>query len=442
MRRADGWSGPWAPGPPWARRRLQPHGRHGGGPPVAVISAILFHVLGARDLAADGLVHRPMDALTYTLLLIGPLALFWRGRFPVAVFAVAATASIAFATQAQPRWTYAVAPAIALFGLARQGRRAAAVLAAVSGFGAYLLVMLVLSGPVPVLDLPAGARPDLRQIVLGGLALVAMVLLGAGSRVYANQLAEIAKARAEQERVRQEQQKRQASEERLRIARELHDVLGHHLSLINVQAGVGLHLMDARPEQAREALAAIKTASSEALREVRSVLGVLRTEGEEAPRQPALGLGMLSELTADAGIPVRTTITGEPRELPAEVDRAAYRIVQEALTNVRRHAPAGSAVGATGGGAEPGTEVSVNYLPAALHLSIRNAGPPPDPGRPVGEPGSGIIGMRARAETLGGTLAAGRPPTGGFLVSVVLPLPPQSPRAREEPHTQGPEETT
>jgi signal transduction histidine kinase len=197
--------------------------------------------------------------------------------------------------------------------------------------------------------------------------------------------------------------------ERLRIARELHDVLGHHLSLINVQAGVGLHLMDNRPEQAREALAAIKTASSEALREVRAVLGVLRPEEEAAPRQPAPGLGRLTDLTADAGLPVTTTTVGERRELPAEVDRAAYRIVQEALTNVRRHAAPGSAA-----------TVSVTYAVNEIRLSIRNDGPaakdPPD-----GDGGSGIAGMRARAASLGGTLAAGPPPEGGYLVSAVLP---------------------
>jgi signal transduction histidine kinase len=223
-------------------------------------------------------------------------------------------------------------------------------------------------------------------------------------------MAEMMKVRAERARAKEEQERRQASEERLRIARELHDVLGHHLSLINVQAGVGLHLMDSRPEQAREALSAIKTASSEALREVRAVLDVMRAEGEAAPRQPSVGLSRLDELTADAGLPITTKVTGASRALPPEVDRAAYRIVQEALTNVRKHAGPGATA-----------SIAVDYLPTALHLAIRNEGAFVDSGAPSAE-GTGIGGMRERAQSLGGSVEAG-PVEGGFLVSVLLPTP-------------------
>jgi signal transduction histidine kinase len=274
--------------------------------------------------------------------------------------------------------------------------------------------------------------------VLTAAGLVLAVVLGGAAKVRSEYRAEMAKVRAEQTRARAEQERRQASEERLRIARELHDVLGHHLSLINVQAGVGLHLMDNRPEQAREALAAIKTASAEALREVRAVLGVLRPDEEAAPRQPAVGLDRLAELTADAGLDVTTDIRGVRRDLPAEVDRAAYRIIQEALTNVRRHATTGSAV-----------RVTVEYRATSLALSVRNGSDPggSDPGgsdvpgaSPGGaavpdapgdgtddgaggpsDAGSGIAGMRARAESLDGSLRAGRTPDGGWSVSAVLP---------------------
>ena len=400
--RAAGRPGRFGSRPPWARHR------HADWPPAAVVAAVLFHVLGAIRLSRDGLLHRDLDVLSYLVLLVGPLALFWRRRAPLPVLVVAAVPSIVFATRAAPHWTYAVAPAIALFTLAGSGRWRAAFGAALAGLLGYLLVTVGLAGP---LGLPAMSRPEPRQMLLAAAGLVGSVVLGSAARARGEQLAAIAEARAEQARAREEQERRLASEERLRIARELHDVLGHHLSLINVQAGVGLHLMDSRPEQAREALSAIKTASSEALREVRSVLGVLRTEGEVAPRQPALGLNRLGELTADAGIPVRTTVSGQPRELPAEVDRAAYRIVQEALTNVRRHA-----------GPEPDAAVSVGYRPGVLHLAIRSAGAAEPPGGAT-ERGSGITGMRARAESLGGRLEAGRTPDGGFLVSAVLPAP-------------------
>lgn len=389
-----------------------------------MIAAALFQVLGARALAGDGGVFRPMDVLTYAILLAGPIALGWRKVAPLPVLAIACAGSLAFATFSVPRWTTPVAALIGLFWAVKAGRGRGASGVAAGAYAAYLMITVVLADRLGV---PDGARPDLRAGLLLGAALLVAMVLGGASRARAEHLAEITKTRAERARARAEQVRRQESEERLRIARELHDVLGHHLSLINVQAGVGLHLMDNRPEQAREALTAIKTASAEALREVRAVLGVLRPEEEAAPRQPAPGLDRLADLTADAGLSVTTDVVGERRELPAEVDRAAYRIVQEALTNVRRHAAAGAAA-----------SVRVEYGPEALLVTVRNDGPRPVSGLlgaasgllgggaerdrdAGGAAGSGIAGMRARAETLGGTLTAGPRPEGGFEVAALLP---------------------
>ncbi|MGK5684332.1 sensor histidine kinase [Actinoplanes sp. URMC 104] len=403
------------PRPPWAREHRT--GRFGA-PPVpgafrkrrdpgigAAVGAGLFQALGARGQAGEGNVYFTLGPAAYALLLIGPVALLFRRRYPVAAFVVAAAASLLFATVAEPHWFWTVAPVMALFHLACAGRRTAALICAGTAYAAYLLVFTVFADPIGLLP---QVRPGVREMLLLGLGLAAAIFLGGVAKIRSEQMAQLMKVRAERERAEEEQQRRQASEERLRIARELHDVIGHHLSLINVQAGVGLHLMDNRPEQAREALSAIKTASSEALREVRSVLGALRTEDEAAPRQPALGLSRLGDLTADAGLPVETKVTGEVRTLPAEVDRAAYRIVQEALTNVRRHAGAGATA-----------SICVDYLPTALHLAIRNdAGSAP--AAESGPPGTGIAGMRARAQSLGGSLEAGQV-DGGFLVSVLLP---------------------
>ena len=461
MTPGPGFAGGRLQGAPWRRAR---RGHHPDWPPGAVIVAGVFHIAGARELADRGEFLLALTPPVYALLLIGPVALFWRRRLPVVAFAVAAVASLAVATRAGPYWMSAVAPALALFTLARQGRRIAAGVAALLGWVAYLLVTVGLAGP---LGLPDVTRPGLRESLLAGVGLAASVLAGTVSKIRHDQMAALAQAQKEtqraveeQKRAEAEQRRRQASEERLRMAQELHDVLGHHLSLISVQAGVGLHLMDNRPEQAREALSAIKTASAEALREVRSVLGVLRTEGEAAPRQPALGLSRLTELTAGAGFPVHTRIDGRPRDLPAEVDRAAYRIVQEALTNVRRHA-----------GPEPDVLVEIGYRADALHLSISNTGPAggtgsfddtrspgaggslggggslgvggshggggsvgvggsrggADPAAGIGrgestiQQGSGITGMRARAESLGGRFTAGPGPGGGFRVTATLP---------------------
>jgi signal transduction histidine kinase len=380
--------------------------------PGAVIAALCFHVFGNWTEATR--LEHPRDLIACALLLIGPLALAWRGRAPIVVLAVTGAATIGYATLSTPTWTYAVAPVIALFTAVRDGHRRAALIVTAAGYVAYLTVTWFAAAP---LGLSAAARPTVRDAVLTGLGLALTTFIGGAARARGIYLAEMAKAQAERARAQEEQERRQAADERLRIARELHDVLGHHLSLINVQAGVGLHLMDNRPEQAREALAAIKTASSEALREVRAVLGVLRPEEEAAPRQPALGLDRLTDLTADAGLPVTTETVGERRDLPAEVDRAAYRIVQEALTNVRRHATTGAAA-----------TVAVEYAPNELRLAIRNDGPSPPP-RPDPDPaaadgGSGIAGMRARAASLGGALEAGPLPDGGYLVSATLPTAP------------------
>jgi signal transduction histidine kinase len=387
----------------WRDRHGRPRGPHPAPQIFAVIVALLYQVLGANMAVHQGELTRPLDALSLALLVVGPIALLWRRRYPIPVLAVAVAAAIGFSTFAAPGSAWAVAPVIALFAAVRGGHARPALVTAVAGYVAYVLVTVVFAGRLHV---ATAVRPDLRTLSLLAVALALTAILGGASRARGEYLAEMAKVRAERARAREEQEKRQASEERLRIARELHDVLGHHLSLINVQAGVGLHLMDSRPEQAREALTAIKTASSEALREVRAVLGVLRPEEEAAPRQPALGLDRLDELTADAGLPVTTTVTGERRPLPAEVDRAAYRIVQEALTNVRRHAPAGSA------------EVGVAYEPGRLRLSVRNT---PGGAAAAEGGGSGIPGMRARAEALGGTVTAGPADGGGFLVTAVLP---------------------
>ena len=234
---------------------------------------------------------------------------------------------------------------------------------------------------------------------------------------------------------------RQASEERLRMARDLHDVIGHNISLISVQAAVGLDLMDSDLEQARAALTAIRSVSREALDELRSMLAALRQADEQPPTAPTPGLARLPELcelTRAAGIPVRTEVSGPVRPLPAAVDLAAYRIVQESLTNVARHAgPATATVrlGYQAGG------VSVEVLDDGRGTSgSRSAGGTGNGAAGIGVSGagSGIAGMTERAAALGGRLTAGPRPGGGFAVTAWLPAPAGAgpagagPAAREE----------
>jgi signal transduction histidine kinase len=208
--------------------------------------------------------------------------------------------------------------------------------------------------------------------------------------------------------------RRRASEERLQMARDLHDVIGHNISLINVQAGVGFDLMDTQPEVARAAFGAIKTASKEALSELRSILTALRNAEEDAPRAPAPGLDRLdelAELTRAAGIAVVLQTVGERQALPATVDLAAYRIVQESLTNVARHAGPTTAT------------VRLAYRTDGLDIEVSDDGEGVmgNASRLPGT-GSGIGGMRERAVALGGRLTAGPRDGGGFTVSAYLPL--------------------
>jgi signal transduction histidine kinase len=216
-------------------------------------------------------------------------------------------------------------------------------------------------------------------------------------------------------RSRHDQALRQASEERLRIARDLHDVVAHNISVINVQANTALHLMGRQPERAAAALTTIHEVSKRALAELGSMLGVLGEPGGSAPRAPSPSLGYLADLAgtaAGAGVTVRVEQDGDRRPLPAEVDVAAYRIVQEALTNTARHSAASAAT------------VYVRYRADAVEVQVDDDGTAgPGQSRSLdGHPGNGIAGMTERARALGGTLYTGPKPGGGFRVHALLPL--------------------
>jgi signal transduction histidine kinase len=224
-------------------------------------------------------------------------------------------------------------------------------------------------------------------------------------------LAEVEERARHAEQTKEEEALRRVDAERLRIARELHDVVGHHVALINVQAGAATYLLGRDPEQAGEALGHIRRASQAALEELRVTVGLLRQPGDREPVEPAPGLGRLDELIesfTSTGLPVRSEVTGEARPLPETVDLTAYRLVQESLTNTRKHAGAASAL------------VRLAYKPEMLHLAVEDNGS----ARPARrEDGHGIIGMRERVTAIGGWLAAGYRTEGGYRVEAMLPLP-------------------
>lgn len=219
---------------------------------------------------------------------------------------------------------------------------------------------------------------------------------------------------------REERARRAVIEERFRIARELHDVVAHSMSVIAVQAGVGHHVLDAQPEEARRALAAIEMTSRTALTEMRRLLGVLRADGQRrAELSPAPGLADLPLLLTqvrEAGLNITSTTTGDPTAAAPPVDLTAFRIVQEALTNTLKH-----------GG--PTARLSIEYRPDALYIEILDDGRP-DATRTDRAPvvsGHGLVGMRERVAVFGGQLAAGSRPGGGFRLAVTLPLDQEHP---------------
>jgi len=359
-------------------------------------------VFGAQIAGHRAATARPLDVAGYLLLVAGVVILPWRSLFRVPAYVITCGTLAAYLICGYPFGPVFLAALVSVFGVIRTGhRRAAWAVTWLSYFTVVLLPVFVHSvGGLRLHRTGLGSAIFIGLWVLIALG-VADIVRGRGE-----QMAQVARTRAEQARARAEQERRQASEERLRIARELHDVLGHHLSLINVRAGVGLHLMDEQPDQARMALEAIKQASAEALAEVRGVLSLLRPEGEDAPKAPAPSLANIATLVGPSDL----AVVGEAVPLSPEVDRAAYRIVQESLTNVRRHAGVGARA-----------RVTIRYRPENLVVSIADDGAGPSP-QPDTDGGNGIAGMRARAEALGGTLAAGAGLRGGFQVTATLPL--------------------
>ncbi len=372
---------------------------------LATVLAVVL--VGARALEAHGLQRAGWFG--YALTVFAALAVAGRRRWPLAVFAsTLALAAIAIAL-APPSGAISLSVVIAVYTLAQvQERRRAAVLAVLAGLALGLVRGL----------LQYKGWSDSRTAAEPAAVLAALFLGWAVSseRAY---IASI-KARADQaERTREDEARRRVDAERLRIARELHDVLAHGIATINVQAGVAAHVLRERPDSAAEALRTIKATSKDALRELRNILGVLRAADDTEPREPPPGLSQLHRLidaTSEAGVPTRVTICGGLPPLPATVDLAAYRIVQESLTNVVRHAGPATAV------------VEIACTADTMLISVDDDGHGTTGvssnanGRGLNAQGHGIVGMRERAHALGGELEAGPCTHGGFRVRARLPI--------------------
>lgn len=339
---------------------------------------------------------QPLAPGGVVLLSAGSLALVARRRYPVLVLAVSYVTTLWFAamqTHGGPIWL----SVIVAFCTAIYLRKRAAAL----GFLAACYVGFLWGPPL----VGKGQAPTALFAVSLGAGLVFLVGVAELIRLRGQRSAALAQRR-------EQHALRLASEERLRIARDLHDVLAHNIAVINVQAKSALHLLDREPGRAEAALTVITDVSQQALVELRSVLGVLREGDETAPRTPASSLARVGELVGRAraaGLKVQVSQEGGPEDLPASVDLAAYRILQEALTNSARHAP-GSNV-----------SVRVAHADGCLVIEVTDDGQA-SPGNPVSGSGNGVIGMTERAQALGGTLEAHHRDGGGYRVCARLPV--------------------
>ncbi|WP_445276296.1 sensor histidine kinase [Streptomyces longispororuber] len=353
--------------------------------------AALAVVVGAVVMlaAALGGGAEPVD---YALMVASVVPLAGYRRAPRAVLVASTAVTLAYVVHARPDPLAALPVLAAVHTAARAGHRG---VAAATG-GVFLAAYITC-------DALADDGATTRGLLLTGWFLCAVVT-GLADKNWQAYLHQTEQRALEAERTREEAALRRAGEERLRIARELHDSLTHSISIVKLQAGVAVHLARKRGEEVPPALLAIQEASGEAMRELRATLGVLRTD------EPAGSPALLVERARSAGVAVTLTVTGAERPLPAAHDRTVYRIVQESLTNVARHA-----------GREAEAAVHLAYGEAELTVSVTDDGTAAED-RPPRE-GTGLTGMRERVTALGGTLTAAPRGAGGFVVRAVLPLP-------------------
>ncbi|CAL9446607.1 hypothetical protein SUDANB108_02356 [Streptomyces sp. enrichment culture] len=354
---------------------------------------------GIALLADDG---RAPDAPGWTLLLAAHAPLPWRRRRPLLVLLLIVACVAPYHALDHVHSAPTPATYIALYTVAVTGRPLRTVLVGAGVIGLSVSVMLTVS-----------AHEALELLKISGWV-VAVLFCGVDVRFYRQYVASIVERAERAERTREEEARRRVAEERLRIARDLHDLLAHSITVIGVRTAVAAHVLSADPgrldrETVAEALDDIAETCRSARGELRTTLEVLRAHDPGDARGPLPGLDGLPDLAEAARLAgARVEQTVRIRHAPPAVGAAAYRIVQEALTNAVRHAGPGPAV-----------RVELDERAGALHLSVRDDGTGPAPG---GTPGFGLVGMRERARSVGGTLDAGPRAGGGFEVTAVLPL--------------------
>ncbi len=372
--------------------------------PVAVDAALAV-VLAVLALTTYGefladAVPAELSAGSTLLVLAQTLPLALRRVRPDVVMTVVGVSGVAMPALGYESSPFAIfGILVAVYTMAAQGRRIDSLLVA-----AFTVVALVIVHFTAGLDLASSAT--------NFLAFGVVWMTGETVRARRAYAAELEERAAYLEADREQRARRAVADERARIARELHDVVAHEVSVIVVQAGAARRVLAEQPAEAEAALVAIEKSGRDALDEMRRLLGVLRREGDPAERAPQPGLGRLDGLVAqmaDAGLGVEVSIEGEPPPLPPGLDLSAYRIVQEALTNCLKHA-----------GPDARARVRLRFGAEALAIEVA------DDGRGAAVPGVGgglgLAGMRERAAMFGGDVQAGPRPGGGYLVAARLPM--------------------
>ena len=363
---------------------------------LVLIAASLAEGQWSHD--AEGL--SPLGVLAAIAIAV---PLLWRHRAPHVVLALVVAGVFACMATLKPGWSVVAVSAVAIYSVAVYGHRLLTLATAACVVAVTVAVMTLFS------DRGLLSYDALTRL---GILLIALVL---GDAVRGRRAVEVAAAEREAERERRtrDESDRRLADERLRIAQEVHDVVAHAMVAINVQAGVAAHVLHKRPGQAETALTEIKRVSGAALDDLRATLGLLRDENAAAPVHPTRVLAEVPDLAGPlraTGVRVDVELDGPEERVPSAVGAAAYRIVQEALTNVLRHADASSAA------------VRVTIGARSVEIDVRNDSVAPLADPPPNGAGAGLRGMAERAEALGGRIEAGRLPDGGWQVHAVLPL--------------------
>jgi signal transduction histidine kinase len=370
---------------------------------AAVILAVSIPELWRYEGHADDALYREPNVFGLVLIVLGAAPLAWRRIHPLAVLVITSTAIVTYESLGFPSLSLSFGVLVALYTAATLlDRRQSAIACLVVAVG----VMIVL--------LTARWEVNVGSIISNVVIFGTVWLIGDNVGTRRELLASLRERARQAEENRDEEARRAVAEERARIARELHDVVAHHMSVMIVQAGAARRILPSDPDRAAEVLTSVESTGREAMNEMRRMLGVLRSDDEDAagmtPQPSVVDLSELVAHCAEAGLEVSLDVEGEPTDVPPGVGLSAYRIVQEALTNTLKHAGPATA------------SVRVTYRPDRLDVEVCDDGRGASAGSAARSTGHGLVGMRERVDVFGGELTTGPRPGGGFAVRAQLPL--------------------